>query len=396
MNILLKNAIAITTCDTLNNCNIEIIDNKIHINHIENKHYDKIIDCTNKVVLPGFINSHTHSIMIAIKNLIPDLKLDQWLIETQKYQSKFTNDLAYWAIRLAIVEMIKSGITTFADSFGFNQIVEEAIIESQVRGFIFKNTVCNDYVKPFLGVAINKLPINQIKAESDKSLQFNIPLHLHLAETQEELNYFLQHYNMTPVKYLDSINFFHRNVIASHCIYVNDEDIEILKKNNVNVVHNPKSNLKLASGIAPVYKMLKKGINVCLGTDSAASNNNLDMIEEMKMTYYIQKIISNDVSAVTIDNVLNMATINGAKAFKLNAGKIEDGNLADLIILDIKKPRYYPLHNIKSSIINSGNSSDIETVIINGKIIMENNKILSLDEEEVLYNVNRFLNFYNC
>ncbi|HCJ58706.1 MAG TPA: N-ethylammeline chlorohydrolase, partial [Clostridiaceae bacterium] len=178
--------------------------------------------------------------------------------------------------------------------------------------------------------------------------------------------------------------------IAAHCVAVDDEDMEILKERGVNVVHNPGSNMKLASGISPVKTMADMGINIALGTDGASSNINLDMLEEIRAVSYLQKVVSKDPTALPVDQVLKMATVNGAKALGFeNTGVIREGMAADLIIINTQKPWYYPRYNTKSAIVYSGNSSDVEYVIIDGRLIMEKGEIITMDEERILYEVQR-------
>ncbi|MGI5998484.1 MAG: amidohydrolase family protein, partial [Lutispora sp.] len=195
---------------------------------------------------------------------------------------------------------------------------------------------------------------------------------------------------MSPIKLADKAGLLNERTIAAHCVVVDDEDMEILKEKKVNVVHNPGSNMKLASGIAPIKAMADMGINIALGTDGASSNNNLDMLEEMRTATYLQKVITKDPTALPVDQVLRMATINGARALGFdNVGEVKKGMAADLIVINTDKPWYYPKYNVKSAIVYSGNSSDVEFVIIDGNIVMEKGQVLTMDEERILYEVQK-------
>jgi 5-methylthioadenosine/S-adenosylhomocysteine deaminase len=223
------------------------------------------------------------------------------------------------------------------------------------------------------------------------SREKGIPIQIHLSETKEEVRSCVEKHGCSPVKYLDNLGLLNGSTLAAHCVAVDDEDIDILASRKVNVVHNPGSNMKLASGVAPVVKMLGKGINVCLGTDGASSNNNLDMLEEMRMATYLQKVHTEDPTALPVDEAMRMAGARGAKALGFeNVGSLTVGSAADLIVLNTEKAHYYPKYNIKSAIIYSGNSADVETVIIDGSLVMESGHLVTLDEERILYKAQKW------
>lgn len=218
-----------------------------------------------------------------------------------------------------------------------------------------------------------------------------ISVQLHLSETREEVKGCLEKNGCSPVRYLENIGLLDEKTLAAHCVAVDDDDIDILASRRVNVVHNPGSNMKLASGIAPVVRMLEKGVNVCLGTDGASSNNNLDMLEEMRMATYLQKVHTDDPTALPVDQVLKMAASSGARALGFeNLGTLSVGSIADIIVINTEKAHYYPKYNIKSAVIYSGSSADVETVIIDGNPVMEDGHLITLDEERILYKAQKW------
>lgn len=425
MKILLKNAEVITlnkTSEVLENSCIGITNNKIDYAGSYSKkleeNYDKIIDCFNKVVMPGFVNAHNHASMTIFRNYADDMKLMDWLFnKIIPLEDKLTPERAEWASKLAVIEMIKGGTTTFGDMYFFMDKTAEVVAKSGIRAALSRgltgdgggkndsrikenidlykryNDSCNGRIRVMFGPhAIYTCSEAYLKTISDLSKEMNIPIQIHLSETRDEVKNCKDKYGISPVKLLDKIGMLTQTLVAAHCVIVDEEDMNILAERKVSVVHNPGSNLKLASGIAPVVKMLDKGINVCLGTDGAASNNNLDMLEEIRMATYMQKVQLEDATALKVDTVLKMATVNGAQAlgFK-NLGSVQVGMIADLIIINTKKPQYYPKYNIKSAIVYSGNASDVESVIIDGELIMENGIILTLDEEKILSEASKFM-----
>ncbi|MDD4504389.1 MAG: amidohydrolase family protein, partial [Clostridiaceae bacterium] len=230
-----------------------------------------------------------------------------------------------------------------------------------------------------------------LRKVAGKSRERRIPVQIHLSETKEEVKSCIEKHGSSPVRYLEAIGLLDERTVAAHCVVVDDADIDILADRKVNVVHNPGSNMKLASGVAPVVKMLSKGINVCLGTDGASSNNNLDMLEEMRMAAYIQKVYTDDPTALPADQVMRMATERGAKALGFeNTGRLSVGSVADIIVLNTEKAHYYPKYNIKSAIVYSGSSADVETVIIDGNLVMEGGHLITLDEERILYKAQKW------
>lgn len=425
MDIFLKNARIITLNENdeiINEGSIGIRGNKIDYigsgsRSLETE-YAKVLDCRGRTVMPGFVNAHNHLAMTMFRNYADDMKLMDWLFtKVFPLEDKLTDEVVYWASLLAIVEMIKSGTTTFSDMYFFMESTARAASESGMRAVLSRglqgesgieeldnrlrenlelygsyHNSCNGRIKVMLGPhSIYTCSEEYLRKVAGKSLDMGIPIQIHLSETKEEVRGCIEKHGVSPVSFLDGLGLLNGETLAAHCVVVDDSDIDILAARKVNVVHNPGSNLKLASGIAPVVKMLEKGINVCLGTDGASSNNNLDMLEEIRMATYLQKVHTDDPTALPVDQVLRMAAERGARAlgFK-NVGRLTVGNAADLIVLNTEKAQYYPMYNIKSSIVYSGNSADVETVIIDGCMVMEKGHLITLDEERILYKVQKW------
>jgi 5-methylthioadenosine/S-adenosylhomocysteine deaminase len=425
MDILLKNAQIVTLNDNdgvIPEGSIGIRDNRIDFvgegNGCIEADYSKVIDCKGRTVMPGFVNAHNHLAMTMFRNYADDMKLMDWLFtKIFPLEDKQTDESVYWGSLLAMVEMIKSGTTTFADMYFFMESTARAVSESGMRAVLsrglqgesgeedldyrlkesdelfrkFHNS-CDGRIKVMLAPhSVYTCSEAYLKKVAAKSLEQGMPVQIHLSESKEEVSTCIEKFGRSPVKYLDDLGLLNDRTVAAHCVAVDDDDIGILASRRVNVVHNPGSNMKLASGIAPVAKMLEKGINVCLGTDGASSNNNLDMLEEMRLAAYLQKIYTNDPTVLPAEAVIRMATLKGAKALGFeNLGSIEAGKTADLIVLNTERAHYYPKYNIKSAIVYSGNSADVETVIIDGNLVMESGHLVTLDEERILYKAQKW------
>lgn len=425
MDILLKNAQIVTlndNDDVIQEGSIGIRGNKIdYIGSSEQSleaGYSKVIDCRGRTVMPGFVNAHNHLAMTMFRNYADDMKLMDWLFtKIFPIEDKLTDEAVYWGSLLAMVEMIKSGTTTFSDMYFFMENTARAASESGMRAVLSRglqgesgeeeldnrlrenlelfdkyNNSSNGRIKVMLGPhSVFTCSEQYLRKVAGKSLEQGIPVQIHVSETKDEVKACIEKHGISPVKYLDGLGLLNDRNVAAHCVVVDDDDIEILAASKVNVVHNPGSNMKLSSGVAPVVKMLGKGINVCLGTDGASSNNNLDMLEEMRMATYLQKVFTEDPTALPVDEVMRMATARGARALGFeNVGSLEVGKAADLIVLNTEKAHYYPKYNIKSAIIYSGNSADVETVIIDGNLVMEGGHLITLDEERILYKAQKW------
>ncbi|MGI6678506.1 MAG: amidohydrolase [Dehalobacterium sp.] len=382
----------------------------------EDGDFDKVIDGTDCVALPGLINTHTHGAMTLLRSYADDLPLMEWL---QKKIWPIENEMIssdiYWGTLLSIVEMIKSGTTTFADMYILMDEVARAVDESGMRGVLARGmTGLGSNGDKALGESVNFIKNWQGKAEGrittmmgphapytcppdflKKVLSYveslGVGIHIHLAETLTEVADIEKDYGKRPVALMDEIGLFQHHVLAAHVVHVNEEEMDLLAAKKVKVAHNPQSNMKLGSGIAPVARMLEKGITVALGTDGASSNNNLDMIEEMRTASFLQKVATMDPTVLPAYQVLEMATQNGAEALGLagEIGQIAVGKKADIILVDFHQPHLYPHHDASAHLVYAARGSDVKTVLIDGKVVMENRQLLTLDEERILYEVEK-------
>ncbi|HIJ59162.1 MAG TPA: amidohydrolase family protein [Nitrospirae bacterium] len=380
-----------------------------------------LIDGKDKALLPGLINTHTHAAMVYYRGLADDLPLKEWWeqhmfpAETKTLSHEFILD----ALELACLEMIKSGVTTFNDMYFFGDSAAESTIKSGIRGIIgvgildFPSVSAKTQEEYFnnVQVLIDKYKGHELitpcisphalytcspetfKKAQEMAEKHDISIHIHLSETEWEVSEILSRYGKRPVNLLHSIGFLSQRVLAAHCVWLNDEEIDLLAQTGTSVSHCLESNMKLASGFAPIVKMIKSGVNVSIGTDGAASNNDLSMIGEMSTVAKVHKAIEKDPTAIDDRTTLKMATINGAKALAMEhlIGSLEKGKYADIVSINLKKPHLTPLYDIYSHIVYSSISSDVDTVIVNGKLLMENGYVLTLDEDEVIKKSNKWV-----
>ncbi len=375
----------------------------------------KVIDGTGCVAMPGLINMHTHVPMTLLRGYGEGLPLMKWLNERiWPFEDKMTKEDIYIGSLLGIVEMIKSGTTTFADMYYHLKEIANAARDLNIRAFLGNTIIGENYEEEIQKTLClkEKLDDELIKVMiaphspytcSDKALEMvgniarekNLPIHIHLSETKDEINTVNKEHKKSPIEYCEEVGLFKDNkVIAAHCVHITEEDMNILKKYDVTVVNNPQSNMKLASGVAPIYKCIEKDINVCVGTDGASSNNNLNMIEEMQTTSMLQKMTSNDPTVLDAYSTIKLATVNAAKALGMenSLGKIKEGYLADIILIDMLKPHLMPSFSPYSNIVFSAQGSDVKTVIINGKVVMKNYKLKLIDESILRQRVENSVN----
>lgn len=389
-------------------CDILIEGNRIkEISDFVSCEADIVLDCKGREVLPGFVNMHTHSAMTLMRGVEEDCTLQEWLDRIWSIESHLDDEMILWGTKLAILEMLKSGTTCFLDMYWSLPMVREAVEQMGIRAnlsYVFlthfdsqkaeqQKRECQEMFEASkqwgercsFSVAIHADYTVDEKTmiwASEFAKSNSLILHTHIAETWPETEKDFTTKGMSPVKYYDSLGILDENTVAAHCVWINEEDIEILGKRKVNVVHNINSNLKLSSGYKFKYNELRDaGANVCLGTDGAASSNNLDILETMKTSSFMQKAWRNDPKAMPIDELMNMSSLNGANALNLNAGKIEVGALADLIIVDTNSEAFIPNVNFEGNLIFAANSSCIKTVICNGEIVMSERKVR--DEEQI-------------
>lgn len=379
----------------------------------------KVIEGKNRLLMPGLINIHTHVSMTLLRSYCDDISLFDWLEnKVWPMENKMTKECIKAGTELGIAEMLLSGTTTFLDMYTEMYQVALAVKETGIRSYLSKGMIFRDnekinqknlketeiLIKEFHNESEGRIqflvgphaiytnPKKFLEAQLAIAKKFNVGIHIHVSETRKEVETALENYGLSPVAYLESLGIFSVHpVIAAHCIYLIEGDLEILKKHNVSIAHNPKSNLKLVSSIAPVKNYLDYGINVGLGTDGAASNNNLDLLEELQYASFLHKGISRETTGLKAYEVLKMATVYGAKALGIDykVGIIKEGYEADVIILDLNKPHFYPLqHNKINNLVYSSQSSDIVLTMVQGKILMENRELKTIDLETLYSRVN--------
>ncbi len=373
------------------------------------------IDANGALVLPGFINGHTHAAMTLLRGLHDDVTLDDWL---RKYifpaeAKNVTEDFVRWGTRLGAAEMIRGGVTTFADMYYFEDAVAEETKAAGMRGVLGEtfidfpapdnktNAAMLEYTEKFLKRWQNDPLIHAAPAPhsiytcSAKTLQdsaalarkYHSPILIHVAEMKKELDDSVKQNGLTPVQYLDKLGILGPDVLAAHCIFVDEKDRKILADRQVGCVHNPSSNMMLASGVSPVPELRAAGVAIGLGTDgSAGSNNDLDLMEEMDLAAKLQKITKMDPRALGAKAVVEMATIEGAKALHMEKqiGSLEAGKKADIILIGLDEPNAVPMYDVYAQLAYALKGSDVETIVIGGRIVMRNKKLLTLNEPEIL------------
>lgn len=423
MGILLKNILAILPNgekDEVEETSIYIEGNKIAAIGEEPFGFqtDKVIDGTDKLVIPGLINCHTHSYMAFMRNVADDLSFMDWLFGTiDPIEQKMTDEDTYWGACLAIIEMMKSGTTCFNDMQMNIHQTTRAVRESGMRAVICRGLIGsgNDeagqirlkqaYEERDAARDCDRLTFalgphapytcdeGFMRIVSEEAKKNHMRIHVHLSESVSEIEQIREKYGCTPIEMADRNGLFDVPAIAAHCVQIMNRDIDILKAKEVSVVTNPASNMKLGNGFAPVDQMLEKGINVCLGTDGAASNNSLNMFHELSLLTLIHKGVNRTPQCVSAREGFRIATINGARALGLEKeiGSIEAGKKADLAILNLNVPSLTPRNNLIAGLSYSANGSEVETVIIDGKITMEDRKILTMDEDLVYKKVNEII-----
>ena len=371
----------------------------------------QVVDAKGKLVLPGFINGHTHVPMTLLRGLHDDVTLDEWL---RKYifpaeAKNVTEEFVRWGTRLAAAEQIRGGVTTFADMYYFEDAVAEETKAAGMRGVLGEtfidfpapdnktNAVALDYTEKFLKRWQGDPLIHAAAAPhsiytcSKKTLQdaaalarkYNAPILIHVAEMKKELDDSRAQNGTTPVQYLDKIGVLGPDVVAAHCIFVDETDRQLLAQKQTGCVHNPSSNMMLASGVSPVPELRAAGVAVGLGTDGpAGSNNDLDLMEEMDLAAKLQKITKMDPRALGAQSVVEMATIEGAKALHMEKeiGSLETGKKADIILIGLDAPNAVPMYDIYAQLAYALKGSDVQTVVIGGRIVLRDHKLLTVDE----------------
>ena len=402
----------------IKNGRIVAVDNIANIDR--NYAAREAVDATGKVVIPGLINGHTHVPMTLFRGLADDLDLQEWLTryifpaEAKNVNEEFVRVGA----RLGLAEMIRSGTTTYCDMYYFEDAIADETFKAGMRGVLGETVIdfpvadnkTNEeamaYVERFVGhwkgnalivpaiaphapYTVSEDHLKAVRAFSDRT---GAPIVIHISETKREVDDSLKAKGASPIDYLNRIGFLGNRVIAAHVVWPSEEELGLLKKLGVGIVHNPQSNMKLASGVAPVPEMLKQNLPVGLGTDGAASNNDLNLWEEMDTAAKLHKLISKDPKVVTAEEAFEMATLRGARALHLEKeiGSIEKGKRADIVIVDSDDLNQTPSYNIYSDLVYATKAADVRTVIVEGRVIMRDRRLLTLNEVTIKADARRF------
>lgn len=373
--------------------------------------WDREIDGEGNLLMPGFKNAHTHTAMTFLRSYADDMKLDEWLHQQVfPNEAKLTGEAVYWFTKLGIMEYLTSGITAAYDMYFY---VDDGARAAKDCGFryVFCESI-NDFGGTVEGVEKDYLRLNQdekkqishrigfhaeyttsrelMEGLSALAKKYEAPVSTHCSETRKEVEGCKNRYGMSPVAFLDSLGMFQHGGTLFHCVHMDEGDFQIVKDREVYVVTNPASNLKLASGVAPISRFLEEGIPVAIGTDGPASNNCLDMFREMFLVTGLQKVACDDPEVIPADEVLKMATVNGAYAMGLtDCDTLSVGKKADLILIDLKQPNMQPVQNIEKNLVYSGSKQNVKMTMVGGKVLYENGEFfLDTPKEEVYAKVN--------
>ena len=374
---------------------------------------DEQIYCSHKTVMPGLVNCHTHAYMSLMRNYADDVPFHTWLFDRiMPAEDSLTPEDAYWGNLLSIMEMIRTGTTTFTDMQMFPRIAVKACADSGMRAVITRGLQGTDRLdegaQRRLREAFDEMAYGEAAGANctfglgphaiytcgedlldyvrELAHEKNMLVNIHLAETRREYDDCVREHGCTPAEYLDRIGLLGERILLAHCVRLKESDYALLARPNVSVVTNPASNAKLANGIAPVREMLRRGIRVCLGTDSSASNNSLNMFAEMRLLTMAQKAASEDALALPAEETIRIATSEGAAALGLpDLGAVETGKTADLILIDEDSPNMRPLYNRKASLVYSAAGTEVSDVLIGGRIVMRDRNYTTIDAEKVYY-----------
>lgn len=385
---------------------------------LQNYQAKKVIDAENGIVMPAMINAHTHLAMSLFRSLADDVpdRLNRYIFPLEN--KMVSPSMVYLGSKLGASEMALGGVGTLVDMYLFEEEAARAVKEVGLRGIMTQNIIKyptadgkdgrENIVRTFAFIdefkndplitigfgphAPNTVSKDDLLLIAELSKDLQVPVSMHVAETQEEFNKFKQDNNMTPVEYLDSLGLLNERFIAAHNIFVTDSDIELLKKRGVGLSHNMVANIKSAKGISPALKMYDEGLKIGLGSDGAMSGNTLDIISQLGYVAKLHKLAQKDRSAMPPFKVIEMATIGGARAINRDKelGSLEVGKLADIIIVETQSLNMNPIYDPYSALVYSANPSNVQTSIINGKIIVEDKKLKTIDTKELLKEVNAF------
>lgn len=385
--------------------------------------YDQVIDGHGKYVLPGLINTHGHAAMSLLRGFADDLPLQTWLQEKiWPLEGQYTAEHVKWGTYLSLVEMIRTGTTTFVDMYDYMGEVAQAVEHAGMRARLCRGVIglCSEeerqrklqdsvsFAKEWNGAANGRITTmmaphspytcdpSYILQILDKAVELDLPIHTHMSETVWEVEQNIRDYGVRPAKHLLQLGVFDRPTLVAHAVHLTDEELDILAEKQVRVSHNVVSNLKLASGVARVPEMLKRGIKVSLGTDGSASNNNLNLFEELKLAALVHKGVSLDPLAVPAVVALQMATRYGAACVFLEEqiGSLEVGKQADFIMINQQQAHLQPAHDPISHVVYAANGRDVTDTVVAGKFLLKNGELLTVDEEKVIFEANRMFSLF--
>lgn len=414
MDILIKNVL-IPCGDGTEKSNILISDGVISDigSDVTATESCRVINGERRLAIPALINTHTHAYMTLMRGCADDLPFEKWLFEgVMPREDRMQSDAAYWSCMLACTEMIKSGTGTFCDMHMFPGASAEAALKTGMRAVITRGLSGSNggerrlneqfaeiekygqeerlsfMLAPHAIYTCDRPYLERISALAREK---DLGIHIHVSEGINEVESCIKEHGISPVEYLDSLGLLSEKTLAAHCVHLSDRDIGIFAERGVSVSANAKSNLKLGNGIAPIARLDKAGVNICLGTDSTASNNSLNLFSEMNFTALIHKGLHRDPTVIPAKRVFEYATKGGAKALHLEkVGELAVGCRADIALLNTDCPSMIPLGDVSSALCYSANGSEVDTMIIDGQTVMENRTLTLVDEEEIIYNAKRF------
>ena len=420
MKKLIKNVNIITPEGELRGC--IGVDGKLidYVGAAEPAGYDEVIDGKNGIATAGFVNAHAHLPMVLFRGYAEDMALQPWLFEKIfPAEDKLTPELVKWASRVAIAEMISGGTTSFSDMYYFCDEIIEAALESGIKANIargvsafaetdtsklaaFRET--EELFAKYNGAGDGRIKIDAClhseytnneavcRAMADYALEKGAVLHVHVSETETEHNECIGRHGLTPTAFLEKCGCYRSPVLAAHCVWVTDEDIAIMAANGASAAHNPSSNLKLGSGVAPVAKMLAAGVNVCLGSDGCSSNNNTDMFTELHFASLIAKGFARDPQALPSRQALALANVNGAKAQgRADTGVIEAGKRADIVIVGTDAPHMHPVYSAAVAVVQSARAADVRLTMVDGEVLYKDGEDKTLDVERAIFEMEKLV-----
>ncbi|MBN2689222.1 MAG: amidohydrolase [Gammaproteobacteria bacterium] len=375
-----------------------------------------VIDGRNKLYMPGLINAHTHTPMSLLRGYADDVSLREWFEHIWPIEAKLDGDAIKWASLLSIVEMIQSGTTCFLDMYDHMEQIAECVDLAGMRTCLCRGVIdfcskqeldaklqevraltvnwhgkaegrISTMIAPHSLTTVTSETLNRLVRIAD---EFSLPIHTHFAEVTADVAEIKHKYKLSPTRYLLQHGVLNRKCLLAHAVHIDEDDINILSEHDVSIAHNPSSNLKLGSGMAPIPEFLEKNINVAFGTDSSASNNRLDVFTEMRATSLLYKGFKHDPELFPATQVIDMATINGARALFLeDVGELRVGARADLIAVNIDQPHFYPHSNLISSLVYSASGADVVDVWVDGRQLMKNKELLTIDIDKTVHEFKR-------